>query len=111
MLDPCPAAAQSFRTAAAASAAAFASTWRSNASQPIRHKNVARPVSTRLAAGNIGAATRIQDGARGVTDEVWDTATSHLDEKQLSAPILNIAVANFFNRNNRTIRAPAGKSW
>jgi AhpD family alkylhydroperoxidase len=57
------------------------------------------------------AATRIQDGAPGVTDEVWDAAAAHFDQKQLSAIILNIAMTNFFNRINRTIREQAGKTW
>lgn len=57
------------------------------------------------------AATRIQDGAPGVTDEIWDAAAAHFDEKQLSAIILNIAITNFFNRINRTIREQAGKTW
>ena len=57
------------------------------------------------------AATRIQDGAPGVTDEIWDAATTYFDEKQMSAIILNIALTNFFNRINHTIREPAGKAW
>ncbi|MGW0068815.1 carboxymuconolactone decarboxylase family protein [Streptosporangium sandarakinum] len=57
------------------------------------------------------AATRIQDGAPGVTDEIWDAAAAHFDEKQLSAINLQIALANFFNRINRTIREQAGKTW
>ena len=57
------------------------------------------------------AATRIQDGAPGVTDEIWDTAATHFDEKQMSAIILNIAITNFFNRINHTIREQAGKAW
>jgi AhpD family alkylhydroperoxidase len=57
------------------------------------------------------AATRIQDGAPGVTDEIWNDAAAHFDEKQLSAIILNIAMTNFFNRINRTIREQAGKTW
>jgi AhpD family alkylhydroperoxidase len=57
------------------------------------------------------AATRIQDGAPGVTDEIWDAAAKHFDEKQLSAIILNIALTNFFNRINRTTREQAGKTW
>ncbi|MGO4424289.1 carboxymuconolactone decarboxylase family protein, partial [Streptomyces sp. MCAF7] len=57
------------------------------------------------------AATRIQDGAPGVTDEIWDAAADHFDEKQLSAIIMNIAMTNFFNRINRTIREQAGKTW
>ncbi|WP_336205510.1 carboxymuconolactone decarboxylase family protein [Nonomuraea sp. LPB2021202275-12-8] len=57
------------------------------------------------------AATRIQDGAPGVTDEIWDAAAAHFDEKQLSAIILDIALTNFFNRINRTLREQAGKTW
>jgi AhpD family alkylhydroperoxidase len=57
------------------------------------------------------AATRIQDGAPGVTDEIWDAAAAHFDDKQLSALNLEIALTNFFNRINRTIREQAGKTW
>ncbi|ACZ89822.1 carboxymuconolactone decarboxylase family protein [Streptosporangium roseum] len=57
------------------------------------------------------AATRIQDGAPGVTDEIWDAAATHFDEKQLSAITLNIAMTNFFNRINHTNREQAGKTW
>jgi alkylhydroperoxidase family enzyme len=57
------------------------------------------------------AATRIQDGAPGVTDEIWDAAAAHFDEKQLSAIILEIAMTNFFNRINRAIREQAGQTW
>ncbi|MFI6743604.1 carboxymuconolactone decarboxylase family protein [Nonomuraea sp. NPDC050451] len=57
------------------------------------------------------AATRIQDGAQGVTDEIWDAAAAHFDEKQLSAIVLNIALTNFFNRINRATREQAGKTW
>jgi hypothetical protein len=44
------------------------------------------------------AATRIQDGAPGVTDEIWDDATTHFGENQMSAIILEIALTNFFNQ-------------
>jgi AhpD family alkylhydroperoxidase len=57
------------------------------------------------------AATRIQDGAPGVTDEIWDAAADHFDEKQLGAIILNIALTNFYNRINHTVREQAGKTW
>jgi AhpD family alkylhydroperoxidase len=57
------------------------------------------------------AATRIQDGAPGVTDEIWDAAAAHFDEQQLSAIVLEIATTNFFNRINRMIREQAGKTW
>jgi AhpD family alkylhydroperoxidase len=54
------------------------------------------------------AATRLQDGAPGVTDEIWDAAAAHFNEDQLSAIILSIAMTNFFNRINRAIRQQAG---
>lgn len=57
------------------------------------------------------AATRLQDGAAGVTDEIWDAAADHFSQEQLSAIILEIAMTNFFNRINRTIREQAGKTW
>ncbi|MGW0810154.1 carboxymuconolactone decarboxylase family protein [Nonomuraea sp. NPDC002799] len=57
------------------------------------------------------AATRIQDGAPGVTDEIWEAAVAHFDENQVSSIILIIALTNFFNRINHTIREPAGKTW
>lgn len=57
------------------------------------------------------AATRIQDGAAGVTDEIWDMAADHFEESQLSAIIVEIALTNFFNRINRAIKEQAGKTW
>ncbi|PPK68047.1 carboxymuconolactone decarboxylase family protein [Actinokineospora auranticolor] len=57
------------------------------------------------------ATTRIQDGAPGVTDEVWAAAAEHFTEEQLSAIILNIAMTNLFNRVNHAIREQAGKVW
>jgi AhpD family alkylhydroperoxidase len=57
------------------------------------------------------AATRLQDGAAGVTEEIWDAAADHFSQEQLSAIILEIAMTNFFNRINRTIREQAGKAW
>lgn len=57
------------------------------------------------------AATRIQDGAPGVTDEIWDHAAAHFDQHQLSAITIEIALTNFFNRINRTLREQAGKTW
>ncbi|MGW6270351.1 MULTISPECIES: carboxymuconolactone decarboxylase family protein [unclassified Streptomyces] len=56
-------------------------------------------------------ATRLQDGAEGVTDEVWDEATLHFTEEQIGALNLEIALTNFFNRLNRTVKEPAGQTW
>jgi AhpD family alkylhydroperoxidase len=57
------------------------------------------------------AATRLQDGAEGVSDEIWEEANAHFTEEQIGALNLEIALTNFFNRINRTIKEPAGRSW
>lgn len=57
------------------------------------------------------AATRIQDNAPGVTDEIWDAVADLFTEEQLNALILEISLTNFFNRINHTIREQAGKTW
>ncbi len=56
------------------------------------------------------SATRLADGAAGVTDEVWDGAAKHYDERGLAALILMIATTNLFNRLNATTRQIAG-AW
>jgi AhpD family alkylhydroperoxidase len=57
------------------------------------------------------AATRIQDGQPGVTDEIWAAAAGHFDDRQLSAIVTLTALTGFFNRVNRAIREQAGKTW
>lgn len=57
------------------------------------------------------AATRLQDGAEGVTDETWDEVNTHCSEEQIGAINLEIALTNFSNRINRTIKEPAGQTW
>ncbi|WP_326569708.1 carboxymuconolactone decarboxylase family protein [Amycolatopsis rhabdoformis] len=57
------------------------------------------------------AATRLQDGAAGVTDEIRAAAAEHFTEEQLSALTSEIALTNFFNRVNRVRGEQAGKSW
>ncbi|MGH9028157.1 MAG: carboxymuconolactone decarboxylase family protein, partial [Acidimicrobiales bacterium] len=54
--------------------------------------------------------TRLSDRSDPVPDEVWDEASRHYDEKQLSALLLTIATTNVFNRLNVPTRQPAG-SW
>ncbi|MER8012355.1 carboxymuconolactone decarboxylase family protein [Streptomyces sp. NPDC094149] len=57
-------------------------------------------------------ATRIADRTgKAVPDELWNDATNHFTEEQLSAIILMIALTNFFNRLNTTIEEPAGTTW
>ena len=57
------------------------------------------------------AATRLSDRPGAVTDEIWAEAAKHYDERQLSALVLMVALTNFFNRINTTLRVPAGTSW
>jgi len=56
------------------------------------------------------AATRLADRPDPVSDEVWDAAAAHYDEKGLAAIVLMIAVTNLFNRLNATTRQVAG-AW
>ncbi|MEV2250609.1 carboxymuconolactone decarboxylase family protein [Streptomyces sp. NPDC050147] len=56
------------------------------------------------------AATRLADRADAVSDEVWDAAATHFDEKQLAALVLMTGVTNLFNRLNATTRQIAG-AW
>ncbi|WP_432932747.1 carboxymuconolactone decarboxylase family protein [Microbispora sp. CA-135349] len=56
------------------------------------------------------ASTRLADRADAVSDEVWDNAADHFDEKQLASILLMTAVTNLFNRLNAPIRQIAG-SW
>jgi len=57
------------------------------------------------------AATRLSDRPGSVTDEIWAAAAQHYDERQLSALVLIIAITNFFNRINSTLKVPAGTTW
>ncbi len=57
------------------------------------------------------AATRMADRPDAVSDAIWDDAADHFDERGLAAIILMIAMTNFFNRINVTIREPAGTTW
>jgi AhpD family alkylhydroperoxidase len=57
------------------------------------------------------AATRLSDRPGAVTDEIWAQAAKHYDEKQLGALVLMVALTNFFNRINTTLRVPAGTRW
>ena len=56
------------------------------------------------------AATRLADRPEAVSDDVWDAAATHYDDKGLAALVLMIAVTNLFNRLNVTTRQIAG-AW
>jgi AhpD family alkylhydroperoxidase len=54
------------------------------------------------------AVTRLSDRADPVPDEVWNEAAKHYTEPGLAALLLQIAVANVFNRLNVAVRQVAG---
>jgi AhpD family alkylhydroperoxidase len=54
------------------------------------------------------AATRLADRGDAVSEEVWNEAARHYDEKALADLVLNIALINFWNRVNVTIRQVSG---
>jgi AhpD family alkylhydroperoxidase len=55
------------------------------------------------------AVTRLSDRADPVPEDVWNEAAKQFDEPQLAALIIQIALINFFNRVNATIRQPSGE--
>ena len=56
------------------------------------------------------AMTRLADHPDAVTDEIWARAAEHFDEPGLSALVSMVALTNFFNRVNTTLRVHPG-SW
>ena len=54
------------------------------------------------------AATRLNDRADPVNDEIWNEAAKHYDEKAMADLVLNIALINFWNRVNVTVHQVAG---
>lgn len=56
------------------------------------------------------AMTRQADHADSVTDEIWARVAAHFDERALTALVSMIALANFFNRVNATLRVQPG-AW
>ena len=59
------------------------------------------------------AVTRAADHSGDlVSDNLWAEVTGHFDERQISGIILQVAILNFFNRINATVREQADKpSW
>jgi AhpD family alkylhydroperoxidase len=56
------------------------------------------------------AVTRLADRPDPVSDEIWDEAARHYDEKGLATLVLSIATTNVFNRLNIPTRQIAG-AW
>ena len=55
------------------------------------------------------AATRLNDRADPVPDEIWNEAARHYDEAALGALIVSIGLINLFNRLNATTRQVGGE--
>ena len=54
------------------------------------------------------AETRTADRGDAVSDEVWNEAARHFNEKELAALTLSIALTNLWNRMNLTTRQISG---
>ena len=55
------------------------------------------------------AATRLNDRADPVPDEIWNEAARHYDETALGALVVSIGLINLFNRLNATTRQVGGE--
>jgi AhpD family alkylhydroperoxidase len=53
-------------------------------------------------------ATRLADRGEAVSDEVWEQAAEHYDDKQLAALVVSIAMINAWNRIGVTARLTPG---
>ncbi len=53
-------------------------------------------------------ATRLADGAGGVTDEAWANAAKYYDEDQLAALVATISIINTYNRFNALLKHQGG---
>jgi len=57
------------------------------------------------------AATRLSDRPEAVSDELWEEAARHYDERALAALLIEIGAINVWNRLNAATRQlPAGAS-
>ena len=64
----------------------------------------------RAALGLAEAMTRLADHPEIVTEEIWADAAEQFDDRALSALVSMIALTNFFNRVNTTLKIQPG-SW
>jgi AhpD family alkylhydroperoxidase len=63
----------------------------------------------RAACALAEAMTRLADHPDVVTDEIWAAVAEHFDEPALAALVSMIALTNFFNRVNTTLRVEPGR--
>ncbi len=72
------------------------------------HESSQFTAAERAALALTEAMTRLADGHDPVSDETWNEAAKHFDERQLAALVLHVALTNLFNRINVATRQPAG---
>jgi AhpD family alkylhydroperoxidase len=75
---------------------------------PAWRESAAFDDAERAAVALAEAMTRLADRPDAVTDELWAEAAAHYDEQALSALVSMIALTNFFNRVNTTLRVEPG---
>lgn len=54
------------------------------------------------------AITRLADRSDPVSDDIWNRAAEHYDERALAALVLHVALTNLFNRLNVSTQQPPG---
>lgn len=57
------------------------------------------------------AVTVLDPGQEAVNDTLWQQATAHLEDQQIAAVLLQIALVGVWNRVNRVTRQVAGQAW
>jgi AhpD family alkylhydroperoxidase len=57
------------------------------------------------------AVTRLSDRADPISDEVWNEAARHYDERALATLLLSIGLTNLYNRLNVATRQVAAGEW
>lgn len=57
------------------------------------------------------AVTVLDAGTEAVDDALWQLVAEHLDQQQIAAVVLQIALVNVWNRVNRATRQVAGQAW
>lgn len=76
---------------------------------PAWHESALFDEAERSALALTEAMTRLADHPDVVTDEIWAHAAEHHDERDLAALVSMIALTNFFNRVNTTLRVQPGE--
>lgn len=69
------------------------------------------PAEERAVLALTEAVTVLDPGPAAVDDALWREVAEHLDEQQIAAVLLQIALVGVWNRVNRVTRQVAGQRW